>query len=328
MIQGVHISTSTIQTSCKITTQQQIKIGDEFHVSFSFGTGMKKFCMTASNRKPREIYIDRVERNNLCVKGGIIDDEGTSKLVQLGLYFIKTRMPFVERFTLQDDSYAYCIKDATNGKKVSMTYESIMKYNQTWYQQKCGARLPGMISVHDQAPSSSNYKIISCIAGTKTGKSIVYRTLYYEVLQDSMMEQYLESLMVLDQPIMSYEIAVEHFPTLERYRNDYIASSTPREFITHIRNRMPIEEYCMEVNGWFEGYMTYLNIIIFKEKWFIPIESVSIPIGYKEEDMTEKDKQTTFYGGKKSKTRKANHTTWRMQSGMRTGYAVGFIQDI
>ena len=337
MAQGVKLSTSTLETNCKITVNERMPIGDNFFVSYSFGTGMKKFCMTASYRKPREIYIDRVERNGLCIKGGLVDDNSTSDVVLLGLYFIKTRMPIVTHFTLQDDSYAYCMKGVTSGKKLSMTYEAIMKYNQTWYQQKCHARLPGFVSVREMTfgSSSPQHRVIPCIAGTKLGETIEYRTIYYEAIQGSIMEKYLDSLVVLDQPSIPYENAIDPFPTLERYREDYLATSTPREFISHIRNRLKTTEaYCMEVDGWFEGYMKFLDIKAFKEEWFIPIEVITKPDGYIETPMSQKDVINTFTGGgrKRSYTRKHGNrrTVWRMGpcEGGRFGYAVGDIHDM
>ena len=149
------------------------------------------------------------------------------------------------------------------------------------------------------------------------------------------MEKYLDSLVVLDQPSIPYENAIDPFPTLERYREDYLATSTPREFISHIRNRLKTTEaYCMEVNGWFEGYMKFLDIKAFKEEWFIPIEVITKPDGYIETPMSQKDVINTFTGGgrKRSYTRKHGNrrTVWRMGpcEGGRFGYAVGDIHDM
>ena len=335
MAQGVYLRTSTLETSCKITVNDRISIGDELFVSYSFGTGMKKFCMTASNRKPREIYIDRVERNNLCIKSGLIDDEGTSLIVLAGLYFMKMHTPRLIRFTLQDDSYAYCIKNKTSGKKLSMTYEAILKYNQTWYQQKCHARLSGFISVLEKtfAASSSRHRVLPCIVGQKIGKIIEYRTIYYEVVKDSMMEKYLESLDILDQPNLPYEYVLDPFPTIEHYREDYLATTTPREFIAHIRNRMSIEDYCNEVNGWIEGYIKFLDIKAFKDDWFISVDDIIQPDGYAETPMTSQEVTNSFSGGSRKRTythNNRNKIQWRMGpgNGEHSGYVVGYIGDV
>ena len=67
---------------------------------------MKKFCLVAlyDAHKPDEIYIDRVENNDLCV----IEDKlrnyekGTIKLVKLALYAIKYFFPNIKKlFFLQ-----------------------------------------------------------------------------------------------------------------------------------------------------------------------------------------------------------------------------------
>lgn len=336
MIDGVTLTTSTLEINCKITVNERFPlIGDEIPVSYSFGTGMKRFCMTASNRKPREIYIDRVERNNLCVKSGLIDDEGTSKIVLLGLYFMKTRTPQLKRFTLQDDSYLYCTVGATSGKKLSMTYEAILKYNQTWYQQKCHARLSGFVSKKEKVfEASSQNRVIPCIIGQKIGKTIKYRTIYYEVVPDSMMARYLESLVVLDQPSMAYERVTDPFPMIEQYREDYIKTSTPREFVARIRNRLSQEDYCVKMNGWMESYLKFLDVKAYKDDWFILVEDIVKPDGYVETPMTKNAVKHAFHGGsfKNIYTRKHGNSRkiWRMGpcAGGRSGYVVGDIGDI
>lgn len=339
MIDGVSLQTSTLETSCKITVNERFPlIGDEVPVSYSFGTGMKKFCMTASNRKPREIYIDRVERNNLCVKSGLIDDEGTSKIALLGMYFMKTRSPLLKRFTFQDDSYLYCVKGTTSGKKLSMTYEAILKYNQTWYQQKCHARLSGFVSKKEKAfEASPQNRVMPSIVGQKVGKTIEYRTIYYEVVPDSMMARYLESLIVLDQPSMAYERVTDPFPMIERYREDYIATSTPREFVARIRNRLSQEDYCMQMNGWMESYLKFLDVKAYKDDWFILVEDIVKPDGYVETPMKKNAVERAFYGGatqkrsiSKRSTSKRTKKTWKMGPcmGGRSGYAVGDFGDI
>jgi hypothetical protein len=164
---------------------------------------MKKFCLTAIYKgvKPTEIYIDRVENNDLCLLNGKLSDyeKGTVKLIKVALFVMKSLFPDVTKYTLHDDSQLYCDKSSFLFK-LSMSYDYILKYNETWYQKNFNAELP-----------------------------------------ESLMTMYNNSLKVLDEPITDYALIVNMFPQFSEYKSEYESSSTPRKFISLLRKKLDRE---------------------------------------------------------------------------------------
>jgi hypothetical protein len=80
-LSGYTLSGFDISLYCKLT-EYGINTNNYMCV-MSFVTGMNNFCMTAAYKStnPYEIYIDRVEKNNLCVLNGVLTDfdEGLEK---------------------------------------------------------------------------------------------------------------------------------------------------------------------------------------------------------------------------------------------------------
>jgi hypothetical protein len=145
-IKAYKISGYNINLYCKIS-EYGIDTNN-YMCSMSFGTGNKKFCLTAIYKalNPFEIYIDRVEKNDLCIIDNKLSDidEGLVKLVKLSLLFIKKIYPHVTRLTFHDDSQIYCnnvraLQSLTLREnkldKLSLAYDYIIKYNQTWYEK-------------------------------------------------------------------------------------------------------------------------------------------------------------------------------------------------
>ena len=236
----------------------------------SFGTGMKKFCFVANYKqsKPYEIYIDRVERNDLCVINDLLGnyDDGTTKLCKIALWTMKQLYPHVTNFCLHDDSQIYC-KDGSREFKLSMSYDYILKYNQTWYEKKLGAELP-----------------------------------------EDLMNIYKDSLKVLDEPIIPLSMLRDKPLFLEKdYYEEYTAAKTPREFINILRKKLG-KEFCFTVGKWLNGYMKDLKIKMSPELWYILSSKITSVPGYKAVKLSNenavKKLHNTLYGGGRKRTMK------------------------
>lgn len=106
--------------------------------------GNKNYCFIVAIRKetPDEAYIDRVEYDEKCVKDGSLKGNGGIELlVSAGLYTIKYLFPNIKNIKFKDDSYIYC-KKGSKEYKMSLAFDYILKYNETWYQKKFKATLP------------------------------------------------------------------------------------------------------------------------------------------------------------------------------------------
>lgn len=222
---------------------------DKYMCSMSFGSGRNKYCLNAIYKaeSPYEIYIDRIERNNSCTINSLLSDidDGLVKLVKLALFTMKKAYPHVLKYKLHDDSHILC--DGTNNKfKLSLAYDYILKYNQTWYEKKFNAELPGLLS--DK-----------------------------KIEDNSLMNNYLKSLKVLDDELTPYDIIISAIPVISNYKNEYDTATTPRMFIDNIRKTYK-DKYYYEVGKWLNGYMKFLQIKISPEYWFINTSNiVSVP---------------------------------------------------
>jgi len=140
-------------------------------------------------KNPDSIYIDRIENNTSCLLEKGDSNERTVKLVRIGLYEMLRLKPSITRFTLKDDSNIYC--NGSTRERISMSYESLLKYNQTWYQQKFGAILDGFISqtpnIDSVQPENNIEHIIIPISGINN---------LFRVRPRSMMSSYLKSLSI------------------------------------------------------------------------------------------------------------------------------------
>jgi hypothetical protein len=270
------ISGYNISLYCKIT---EYGINTENYMcTMSFGTGNKQFCLTSiyKSKKLYEIYIDRVDKNNLCVIDGKLSDfeEGLVKLVKVSLWFIKKIYPHVKKFTLFDYSQIYCNPDNKHDK-LSLAYDYILKYNQTWYEKKFKAELPGLITTNKNTTIESN----------------------------SLMAKYKESLKELDAPLMSYDIIADKLTVLQKYKSEYTNAETPRQFIENIRNSYK-DNYCYEVGKWLNSYMVFLQIKLFPEEWYILTSNVNPVPNFKVNKITNASIINKFLGGRRNTRKK------------------------
>jgi len=112
-------------------------------VTFLFG-GKTEYCIVISIRDTirTDAYIDRIEYNVACVKDGRLEHRpGTIDLVNAGLLTFHRFFPDIKQLTFKDDSHIYC-EEGSKAYKLSMAYESILKYGKTWYEDKFKASLP------------------------------------------------------------------------------------------------------------------------------------------------------------------------------------------
>lgn len=220
--------------------------------SISFG-GKSDFCFTSSidKRSPDICYIDRIEYNGCCVVDGTLNERGgTIALVKLALWTIIHLFPNVRKFTLKDNSYIYCEK-GSKMTKLSLSYDSLLKYNKTWYQRHFDATLPTeilsefvrSISILDEPLASFDY-IVSKLNALQP----------FEAEYESAPEQ--------------LGVSSEQVP---------IYSHTPRAFINALRRD---QNYCFKVGKWLEQYMNLINVRLFADNWFILRESVKEPPNY------------------------------------------------
>ena len=288
-----------VTTYCKII-EYNSNDPINYRRTFAFGTTMKQWCLTAACRtaQPDHIYIDRVEAHNTC----FIDDkpleESTVKLVRLALYVMYIMTPTIDRFTLKDDSHIYC-NGKDYGPKISLAYETIFKYNQTWYQQKFGAILDGFISqtpnINSVQPEDNIEHVIISISGINN---------LFRVRPRSMMSSYLKSLSILDSRCDVYDDIITSCPFIKDYETEYKIATSPRDFMKRIRNKFTKEQYCLNVINWLESYMNFLQIVIYYDSWHIPINNIQIPKGFKDNNMNNDRVKKLLVGGKTRKNYK------------------------
>jgi hypothetical protein len=312
-ISGYEIKGYDIKFYCKVT---EMNIGSPtYKCVLSFGTGMKQFCMTAmydKQKNPNTIYIDRVENNDLCVKDGLLSnyDKGTIKFVKTSLCAMKQLFPQVVRFTFTDDSQIYCDKKSKLFK-LSMSYDYILKYNESWYQKNFDAILPGFISKYYD---NNKHVVITSEPG-------------------SIMDTYVKSLQVLDEPIMEYLLIKDTLPQLNKYKKEYEASKTPREFIQTLRVNLG-NTFCFVVGPWLNQYMMLLQVKLSPEYWYITtIESdpnfKMIPMD-PEDAIKMLDNPTRFQsgGGTRKRNKRNKRLIYKMIADSNfTEHCVGYYHD-
>jgi hypothetical protein len=283
-ISGYEISGYNMKLYCKIT---EYGIDTEYYkCTMSFGTGFGKFCLIASysKQKPYEIYIERIEKRDLCVINDKLSnfEEEMDKLVKIALWTMKKMYPHVKKYTLKDNSQIYCDGDGSKDT-LHMAYDYILKYNETWYQRKFNAELPGFISKHTDETNTRLTRIIS--------------------KEDSLMENSYSSFSILDEPIAPLALVTDLLPSLIKYSDEYNSSETPRVFIEKLRVKYK-DTYCKEVGKWLNQYMNYLNIKFFMEEWYILETSIQKPTHYSAKRLSTMNMKQKMNGGTRKKQTK------------------------
>lgn len=289
-ITGYIVSGYDIELYCKLTETNIEETN--YKCVISFGGGIKKFCLTAifDNKKPTEIYIDRVDNNDLCLIDGKLRnyEKGTVKLIKIALQTIKYLFPKVTKLTLFDDSQIYC-EENNKTSKLSLSYDYILKYNESWYQKNFKAELPGFIS----KKYIKNQPLPNIDAEPNT-----------------LMEQYNNSLKILDEPIMDYSLIINIFSQFVEFKDEYEMSKTPREFINLLRRKLK-NEFCFKVGRWLNQYMVSLRIKLSAENWYILSSNIENVPNFSISLMSQKDSIKILNGGNYNKkiTRKNKKQT-------------------
>ncbi len=160
--------------------------------------GPTKMCIVIAIQPNKPVaYIDRVEYDSQCSLNGIHKRQnGTFDLVRTALWIVHTRFPHITVFTLKDDSHINCEEDSKR-YKLNLAYDYILKYGETWYQNKFDATLPNN---------------------------------YYEDFKDSIkcITEPLDNIDYLISRGADY---------LESYRTTYIDSSSPYDFFKKLREQ-------------------------------------------------------------------------------------------
>jgi hypothetical protein len=239
--------------------------------------GPDTFCFLISMKPSNGYipYIDRVEYNDGCALDGNLSS--IEDLTKAALHATLFLFPHIQHFTLMDDSHIDCIR-GDKRYRLNLAYDSVLKRNQTWYENRFGAVLPGSVSE-----------------------------------PDTLLGRYKDSLKVLDEPAEHFEIIVRSLPYIGKYKEQYVASESPRDFINKLRT-VYADKYCIEVEKWLPGYMEYLTVAIFKSEWIIPANAVNAPSGFRLELVSPETKRG---GGRKRRL------VTRRNSKARKGRSVG-----
>jgi hypothetical protein len=271
---GYKVSGYSFNLYCKIT-EYGINTNN-YKCTMAFGTGFKKFCLVASysSKNPYEIYIDRIERKDNCIINDSLSDfeEGTVKLVKIALWTMTKFYPHVAKYTLIDSSQIHCGDNSND--TIHLGFDYILKYNQTWYQKKFNAELPGFID-----------KFVDGLTIIKSEKNSIMYKVY-------------NSYKVLDEEIVPIQLVSDSIPFILDYKEEYSTSKTPREFIQKLRNKFG-KKYCNIVGKWLNNYMFYLNISIEMDKWYIPKRNIIEPQGYSIIRLSEQNVIAKLNGGKR-----------------------------
>ena len=252
----------------------QMTINGKTTIILSFGS-KNDFCLNAiikNYEKPNECYIDRVQKNNACVAEGTLKESGGTKdLVKVALWTIKDMFPHITKFTFKDDSHIECI-EGSKEYKLSLSYDYILKYNQTWYQRLFNAELSDIRPDPKQETPSKR-------------------------------EQFNSSLKILDEQLYPFDVINGLTSIPADTRSIYERSLSPRDFINNLRKEYK-DDYCYKVAKWLSGYMRFLQVRLLEDDWYILRENVPEVPAYSRVEM-----KGTIRGGYKRNTRRNRSKT-------------------
>jgi hypothetical protein len=151
---------------------------------------------------------------------------------------------------------------------------------------------------------------IECIQGSKLKKMSLacdymlkygmtwYEKLFHATLPDDLNPRYKSSLPVLEQPLEDFEYQVGQLPSLEKYKDKYLVSTSPKHFFEQLRKQYG-SNYCEEVCNWIHMYIRLLNVDWSNSNWFIPAETIVKPPGFSMGRV-----ENPFKGGKYTRKRR------------------------
>jgi hypothetical protein len=130
------------------------KYGNNFQTASLLFGGVRTFCVTIAIKSESIAFVNRVEFDEFCNKVGKMEEnKGMEVLLKGALWFTLQLYPTIKIFNLEDDSHIYCIKKSKT-HKLSLAYDYILKYGQTWYEKKFHAVLSEHMT-HDYKKSQA-----------------------------------------------------------------------------------------------------------------------------------------------------------------------------
>ena len=193
-------------------------------IRLTFGKKLRTFCIsiTYDHTKPTELCLDRVE----SAKDSIAYDRVTDlerdavRCMKLVLYMVKQWFPRVIVIRFADDSKIIC---RTKPHPLMLSHEYITKYGKTWFEYH----------FHASIDESRGYD-----------KPIDY----YHALE------------ILTQPHRNvYRYVVNLIPAIIPFEAQYVASTTPREFLENVRIHLG-DSYWENGSTVLIAYLRYLRI--------------------------------------------------------------------
>lgn len=216
------------------------KYGGGINYSLSFG-GKHNFCITAhiSEYISTSCYIDHIEYNESYIKDGLLEEN--SDIITLVKTVLWTIVNLFPNIISIElkDNLYICCENKLEQHMINLTCEYILKYNMTWYEKHFNATICDKDSYN----------------------------------------MYRKTLNTLDMPLDNIEFILSLRPELEKYREIYISSSTPRDFINNIQKSYS-ETYYIETGEWIPYYLRLLRISYYCEMWNIDKNNITKPYNY------------------------------------------------
>jgi hypothetical protein len=139
----------------------------------------------------------------------------------------------------------------------------------------------------------------------KTGETW-YENKFAAKLPDKYMIEYKNSLKILDKPLQPFELIKDQLLNIEEFKNHYDLAKSPRDFIKRLREEYK-RDYCFKVGPWLSQFMTFLQIKIFSEEWFISLDTIKKPDNYSIKKTSDIIRGGYRCKGRSKKTRKFNN---------------------
>lgn len=103
-----------------------------------------------------------------------------------------------------------------------------------------------------------------------------YQMKFNATLPSDILLLFNESLINLDGPLQDYDYIVSLIPDIKEFKNIYLESKSPRDFIQNIRE-IYTDDYCFKVSKWLHHFLNNVNIKLFSDLWYIDTNNIVKP---------------------------------------------------
>ncbi len=244
-IQAYSIYSNDVICYCKFK-----KYECEGTISYTISLGgNRQYCIVLSGKCKmdetiEELYLDRVEYNSRCSKSEDLQKGKGTKGLLRCALWFATRMFPTLKIVKLMDDSHIYCNEESRQYKLPLACDYIIKYNETWYQ-----------------------------------------SVFKATLSPTLLSEFNTSIKQLDEPIEPIQVMLDKGASyLQEFSDEYMKSKTPREFIQMLRKKFGDETYCYKVSPWLARYFEILHISIHKNSWYIPVNEIKIPLGYKHEE--------------------------------------------